>query len=217
MREKLGTSLVTTKTPREFYTEMGVGWLSERKTSVMTENELAYLTGLLKKGWKILDLACGYGRFSIPLAAMGYRVDGIDITPVFIEKAREEAEKKHLHIEFRVGDMQSLPYEDNSFDSVICMWNAFSEIAQNQDQERAIAEIFRVLRRGGLAIIEVRNHRSGGLFEDNFIDGHRAMPSYKHTRGSMKRLMKLLGVDNFKIFIDNFGGRNRLLCEIMKT
>ena len=63
------------KTPREFYTEIGFEWLSERKNSVMTENELAYLTELLKKSWKILDLACGYGRFSIPLAAMGYRVE----------------------------------------------------------------------------------------------------------------------------------------------
>ena len=141
------------KTPREFYTEIGFEWLSERKNSVMTENELAYLTELLKKSWKILDLACGYGRFSIPLAAMGYRVEGIDITPIFIEKAKEEAKKRDLNIEFRVGDMKSLPYEDRSFDSVICMWNAFSEIAQEQDQVRVISEIFRVLKRGGLAIV----------------------------------------------------------------
>ena len=204
------------KTPREFYTEIGFEWLSERKNSVMTENELAYLTELLKKSWKILDLACGYGRFSIPLAAMGYRVEGIDITPIFIEKAKEEAKKRDLNIEFRVGDMKSLPYEDRSFDSVICMWNAFSEIAQEQDQVRVISEIFRVLKRGGLAIVEVRNHRSSGLIEENFIDGYEAMPSYNHTRGSMKRLMKLSGVDSFKVFIDKFGGRNRLILEIVK-
>ncbi len=204
------------KTPKEFYTEIGFEWLSEIKSSVMTENELAYLTELLKKGWKILDLACGYGRFSIPLAAMGYRVEGIDITPIFIEKAKEEAKKRDLNIEFRVGDMKSLPYEDSSFDSVICMWNAFSEIAQEQDQVRVISEIFRVLKRGGLAIVEVRNHRSSGLIEANFIDGYEAMPSYNHTRGSVKRLMKLSGVDSFKVFIDKFGGRNRLLLEIVK-
>ena len=207
---------MTTKTPREFYTELGFEWLSERKSPVMTENELAYLTGLLKKDWKILDLACGYGRFSIPLAALGYRVVGIDITPIFIERAKEEAKRRNLNIDFRVGDMKSLPYEENSFDSVICMWNAFSELAQDQDQIKAIAEIFRVLKRGGLAFIEVRNHRSSGLIEENLIDGYEAMPSYSHTRGSMQRLMKLSGVYSFRIFIDKFGGRNRLLLEIMK-
>ena len=207
---------MTTKTPGEFYTELGFEWLSERKSPVMTENELAYLTGLLKKDWKILDLACGYGRFSIPLAAMGYMVVGIDITPIFIERAKEEAKRRNLNIDFRVGDMKSLPYEDNSFDSVICMWNAFSELAQDQDQIKAIAEIFRVLKRGGLAFVEVRNHRSSGLIDENIIDGYEAMPSYNHTRGSMKRLMKLSGVHSFRIFIDKFGGRNRLLLEIMK-
>ncbi|MEM4056829.1 MAG: class I SAM-dependent methyltransferase [Thermoplasmatales archaeon] len=51
----------------------------------------------------MLDLACGYGRFSIPLAAMRYDVEGIDITPLFIEIAKEEANKRNLGTEFRVG------------------------------------------------------------------------------------------------------------------
>ena len=92
----------------------------------------------------------------------------------------------------------------------------YSEVAQEQDQVRVISEIFRVLKRGGLAIVEVRNHRSSGLIKENFIDGYEAMPSYNHTRGSVKRLMKLSGVDSFKVFIDKFGGRNRLLLEIVK-
>ncbi len=208
---------MTTKTPREFYTELGFQWLSLRKSSVITENELTYLTGLLKKGWKILDMACGYGRFSIPLAAMGYRVEGIDITPVFIEKAKEEAKKRNLNIEFRVGDMKSLPYEDSSFDSVICMWNAFSELAQEQEQVCTILEIYRVLKKDGLAIVEVRNHRSSRLVEANVIDEHEAMPSYNHTRGSMRRLMKLSRLEDYEVFIDDFGGRNRLILEIRKS
>lgn len=209
-------SSMTTKTPMEFYTELGFEWLSKIKSSVITENELTYLTRLLKKDWKILDLACGYGRFSIPLALMGYRVQGIDITSIFIEKGKEEARKRNLSIEFRVGDMRSLPYEDRSFDSVICMWNSFSELVQIQDQVKAISEIFRVLKRGGLAIVEVRNHRSSGPIEENFIDGYEAMPTYNHTKGSIKRLMKLSDIGTFKVFVEEFGGRNRLLFEIMK-
>ncbi len=208
--------MVTTKTSEEFYPEQGIEWLSKRKSSAQTEKELAYLKRLLKKGGKILDLACGYGRLAIPLAAMGYSVDGIDITPIFVEKAMAEATKRNLKVEFRVGDMKNLPYADNSFDSVICMWNAFSELAHDQDQVRVIGEIYRVLKKNGLGIVEVRNHRSSGLIMENFIDGYEAMPSYNHTRGSMKRLMRLSGIDSYKVFIDDFGGRNRLLLEIVK-
>ena len=55
-------------TPRKFYTRMGADWLSTLKDNDRTESELNYLTRILKEGSTILDLACGYGRLSIPLA-----------------------------------------------------------------------------------------------------------------------------------------------------
>ncbi len=204
------------KSPREFYTEQGAEWLSQRKTDEHTAKELEYITRFLKKGWKILDLACGYGRMALPLASMGFEVEGIDITPAFIEKARDEAKKLNLKIGFRVGDIKALPYEDNSFDSAICMWNAFSELAEENDQISSLKEIYRVLREGGRAFIEVRNHRSSKLVEANAIDGIEAMPSYNHTRGSMRKLMKLSGISSYRVYIDDFGGRKRLLLEIGK-
>ncbi|MCW6171191.1 MAG: class I SAM-dependent methyltransferase [Thermoplasmatales archaeon] len=205
------------KTPHDFYTEFGVEWLAQRKDEKQTASELAYISRLLNKGKRVLDLACGYGRFTLPLAEMGYLVDGIDITAIFIKRAREEAKKRNLHIGFRVGDMRNLPYKEDSFDYVISMWNAFSEITTESEQIRTIHEIYRVLKRGGLALIEVRNHRSSQLIEENFIDGHEAMPSYNHTRGSLKNLMKISEINDYRVFIDNFGGRKRLLLEIMKT
>ena len=58
------------KTPRDFYTELGAEWLAQRKNKKYTRSELAYISRLLNKGTRVLDLACGYGRFSIPLAEM---------------------------------------------------------------------------------------------------------------------------------------------------
>ena len=205
------------KTPKEFYTEMGADWLSRMKDNAITESELSYLTKILKNGSTILDLACGYGRLSIPIAEHGYTVYGVDITPVFIEKATQEAKKRNLNVEFKIGDMRNIPYPDASFDYVICMWNAFSELPTEQAQITVINEIYRVLKKTGLAIIEMRNHRSSGLVEKNFIERFEAMPSFNHTRGSIKRLMRLSRVTNFKVFIDDFGGRKRLILEILKT
>ncbi len=205
------------KTSKEFYTEMGSNWLSDRKNADQTEEELSYVMRFLNKNWKILDLACGYGRFTITLASKGFRVEGVDITPIFIERAVEEAKKRNIDIEFKIGGMTNLPYKDNSFYSIICMWNAFSELAPEKEQRNAISEIYRVLKKGGLAIVEVRNHRSSGLVEANIIDGFEAMPSYNHTRGSIKRLLKLSRLENYKVYIDKFGGRNRLFFEIRKS
>lgn len=61
-----------TITPERFYTDMGVEWLAGRKDTESTKIELLYLTKLLEKRARLLDLACGYGRFSIPLAMEGY-------------------------------------------------------------------------------------------------------------------------------------------------
>ncbi len=205
------------KVPRDFYTELGAEWLSQRKADGQTTQELKYVMQFLGKEGKVLDLACGYGRFSIPLAENGYLVEGLDITPAFIERAREEANRRGLKISFRIGNMEALPYEDNSFLSVICMWNAFSELASEREQVSTLMEIYRVLSKGGKALVEVRNHRSSGLVEANVIDGHEAMPSYNHTRGSMKRLVKLAGIENYRIFIDDFGGRKRLLLVFNKA
>ena len=77
-----------------FYSDMGVQWLSDRKDPLHTDEELTYLLDVLRTKTDVLDLACGFGRFSIPLARKGYNVTGIDITPIFIERAREIADQE---------------------------------------------------------------------------------------------------------------------------
>ncbi len=205
-----------TLTPDRFYTDMGIGWLAGRKSQENTENELLYLRKLLMSRSRILDLACGYGRFSIPLALEGYEMHGLDLTPSFIDEARRNALNHNLNIDFRVGDMRKISYEDGMFQHVICMWNAFSEFIVPEDQKKCILEIYRVLEKGGSAILEMRNHRSSGPIMENSIDGIHAMPSYNHTRGSMKRLLELSGIKDYHVFIDKFGGRNRLLTIFKK-
>lgn len=111
---------------------------------------------------------------------------GIDITPSFIDDARKNALKNKINIDFRVGDMRSIPYADGMFQNVICMWNAFSEIAVPEDQEKCLFEIYRVLAVGGGAILENRNHRTAEPVMDNNIDGIEARPTFNHTQGSRK-------------------------------
>jgi SAM-dependent methyltransferase len=103
----------------------------------------------LAPGQTVVDLGSGAGNdVFIARAAVGEtgRVIGVDMTPEMIAKARENAERRGVrNVEFRLGDIESLPVDDASADVVVsnCVLNLVP------DKKRAFAEIFRILKPGG--------------------------------------------------------------------
>jgi ubiquinone/menaquinone biosynthesis C-methylase UbiE len=220
------------KTSKKFYTELKVEGLALRKKKIHTKKELSYLVKILNKKDKILDLACGYGRFTIPLAKKGYDIEGIDITPSFIKRAKKDAKKEKVNINFKVGDMRKLPYKDNSFNKIICMWSAFIELANRRDQLKAVKEMKRVLIPGGFAFIDMplpkkrsltyKNEKEG---DEYFVKGKltlgkigniEKMPQYIHDKKTLTNLMKTCKIKRFKIGKYKFGGRDRFLLQFWK-
>jgi arsenite methyltransferase len=103
----------------------------------------------MQPGETVLDLGSGAG-FDCFLAAgkvgQAGRVIGIDMTDAMLEKARANAAKTGLfNVEFRKGEIESLPVEDDSIDVVIS--NCVLNLVPNKDQ--AFREIHRVLKPGG--------------------------------------------------------------------
>lgn len=97
---------------------------------------------------KVLDLACGAGTSSFRIHKIfKSEVTGIDISETLIAKANNALQKTESKnkINFRVADAYELPFPDNSFDSVIAQ--AFFILLD--DKEKALNEIFRVLKPGG--------------------------------------------------------------------
>lgn len=93
-------------------------------------------------GTALLDIGCGSGYASRMAAALGATVTGIDITPELIEIARERVPAG----DFRVGGMDALPFENNSFDAAV----AFNAFQFADDPARAVQEAARVVKDGGL-------------------------------------------------------------------
>ncbi len=95
-------------------------------------------------------IAPGPGYFCIELARLGYYdITGLDISKSFVEIARRNAAAAGVEVDFRLGNASDMPFGDTSFDVTFCQ-AAFRNFAQ---PIRAIAEMWRVLRPGGLAVI----------------------------------------------------------------
>lgn len=222
------------KTSKQFYKELTAKGLAKRKKKIHTKKEKSYLLSFLRKGMTILDLGCGYGRFTIPLAKLGYKMYGIDISPNLIKKAKEAAKKNKLRSRFRVGDMRKLPYSKNQFNTIFCMWSVFAELTKEKDQLKSLREMKRTLRKGGFALIDLpKPKRITGVIIDKARDlvqkksktknvveskigGIDAMPSYMHTKKTLKELMIKLKPAKYQIYIDDFGGRDRLFLKFWK-
>lgn len=72
-------------------------------------------------GGKVLDVACGTGRYTRELLDHGYKVGGIDISDEMIEHARKVSEGDHNLLFLRIGNAEKLPFDDNEFDGVTCI------------------------------------------------------------------------------------------------
>ena len=108
---------------------------------------------LVRPSSSVLDVGCGFGLETERLARLAAPgpAAGIDASAHFIEEAKGRAAAAGLHIDYRTGMAETLPFADASFDHV----RAERLLIYLTDVRRAVAEMKRVLRPGGvLALIE---------------------------------------------------------------
>jgi ubiquinone/menaquinone biosynthesis C-methylase UbiE len=111
----------------------------------------ARLTEHLPDGADVLELAPGPGYHAVELARSGRcHVTGLDISHTMVDIAEENARSEGVAVDFRLGDATDMPFDADSFDLIVCQ-AAFKNFLR---PAAAIAEMYRVLRVGGAAVIE---------------------------------------------------------------
>jgi 2-polyprenyl-3-methyl-5-hydroxy-6-metoxy-1,4-benzoquinol methylase len=102
---------------------------------------------------KLLDLCCGFGRMSLELSRRGFAVTGVDITEMYLDAAKNSAEKEKLDIELVKEDARVFKRAD-FFDVAVNLYISFGYFEKIEDDALMVKNVFESLKRGGAFIIE---------------------------------------------------------------
>jgi ubiquinone/menaquinone biosynthesis C-methylase UbiE len=117
----------------------------------------------LPTGSDVADLGAGTGFVALLLAELGHRVTAVDWSASMMSEAARKATERELSISLEVAELERLPFEDGALDAVTArhvLWTLL-------DPEAAFAEWRRVLREGGLAVVDLSlDAEKGAHYED---------------------------------------------------
>ncbi len=135
-----------------FGTAQQLRYYSETKTTLVYPEKQLFDAHITNK-MKVLDIGCGEGRTTEYISKISKTVIGMDIVQGMVELAK----KRHPAIDFRVMDACKLEFPDASFDCVVFSYNGLDCLYPESSRAKAISEIYRVLKKGGIFIYSSHN------------------------------------------------------------
>lgn len=119
----------------------------------MQSDDLVHLSGVQKGA--ILDLCCGPGRYSVPLGVKGFKVTGVDLQPMLLEKAQTYAEQENTTVEYIEENMLTFK-RANAFDLAISMFSSFGYFSDPADDLQVLENVYTSLKPGGKILMDLR-------------------------------------------------------------
>ena len=108
------------------------------------------------KDAKILELCCGTGRLTIPIAKEGYNICGVDYTSSMLEQAKAKANQVGVGIDFIEADIRALDLQ-GQFDLIFIPFNSIHHLYGNEDLFKALECVKKHLKDGGLFLLDCFN------------------------------------------------------------
>jgi SAM-dependent methyltransferase len=107
-----------------------------------------------RRDGSVLDLACGPGRHSLPLAQRGFEVTGVDHSAVLIGRARERAAELDVAVEWLRADMRAFR-RPASFDLALNLFTSFGFFRDDADNQRVLENVAASLKPGGVFVLDM--------------------------------------------------------------
>jgi len=144
-------------------------WNKENKNNLVYPDE--EVIRIIKKFFipsgaqSVLDAGCGSGRHSLALLREGFEVRALDSSQTALEIASELTAPYGNKIKYELGNLTCLPFEDASFDAVLC-WGVLHYLS-SEEFSQALNELYRVLKPGGYFGLTLRSTADSECNIDN--------------------------------------------------
>lgn len=169
----------------------------ELMASVDYDQWAEYIISICNRSGKevssVLDIACGTGNTSIPLAKQGWRVTGVDISLPMLQQARKKAAEAKEDVLFLQQDIKQLDFV-REFDLVTCYQDGLNYLLSENELEQAFQGIYNLLSPGGLFIFDlnlVEKYASSASGEISFIDMEEYSLIYETGYDAKKRIWEI--------------------------
>jgi ubiquinone/menaquinone biosynthesis C-methylase UbiE len=162
-----------------FYADPQPANLNSQNLVSRRQFALEMIEAKVPTGSKILDIGCGTGHLAGELMRRGYQALGVDFSEGMVSYAREHYGADR----FQVGDIERIPFPDNSFDGIMCL----GVMEYLSSDEPALREMWRVLKPGGWAVITTPSSICPFFYTDRAIVNMRffARPLLNFIRKSL--------------------------------
>ncbi|MBS3781482.1 MAG: class I SAM-dependent methyltransferase [Candidatus Thermoplasmatota archaeon] len=124
-----------------------------------TEREIDipfYKKQVKKYGEPVLELGCGTGRITIPIARDGHKIIGLDLSEKLLKRAKEKSKKDDLNIDWIIGDMRDFSL-DKRFNLIFIPFNTIHHILTLEDMEKVLENVKEHLEPNGRFMVELFN------------------------------------------------------------
>jgi SAM-dependent methyltransferase len=137
-----------------FWSEMYPFMFPEERFHLAEEQIEKALTLVDYQGGAVLDLCCGPGRHSLALAKRGIRVTAVDRSEFLLSRAKTEAARLSLEIEFVLDDMRQF-VRSHSYSLILNMFTSFGYFDDKEDDLTVLRNAYQSLKPGGAMLIDV--------------------------------------------------------------
>jgi len=145
---------------------------------------------------RVLDLCCGWGRHTIPMAERGFRVTGLDLSKYHIRLAKQAAKRAGVEAEFINADMREIPGRAR-YDAVYNCFTSFGYLESEAEDQRVLEGIHRALKPGGRFFIDTMNH-------DNLMRIFRESEFREQPDGAFMMERRMFDIHTGRINVDWF-------------
>ena len=142
---------------------------------------------------RILELCCGTGRLTLPIAKDGYDITGVDFTASMLKQAKVKASEEGLVIEFIEADIRTLDLPEK-YDLIFIPFNSIHHLYKNDDLFQAFNAVKKHLKEGGIFLLDCFNPNIQFIVEGE--KEHQEIAKYTTKDGRKVLIKQIMRYEN---------------------